>query len=272
MAEHIYYRQWEVDEPRAVLYIVHGLGEHCGRYDAVANWFNERGVSVYSGDYPGFGRTAGKKGHVDSFEQILSAIHNGWQKMIDQHPSIPHLLLGHSLGGLLVTKFLYDYGHSSQIDGVLISSPAYRPSIEIPTWKKKLAQFLTPIVPSLTIPSGLPADAISRDHNVVERYKSDPYVHDKVSLRFYAQMTQLMQDVVTHTDRLPMDIPIYWMQAGADKLVDPLGTKEYFEKLPAAPHRKFKMWDGLYHEILNEPEKEQVLQEIWAFFTEFALK
>lgn len=271
MSGQIYYRQWEVAEPKAVLYIVHGLGEHCGRYDAVAKWFNERGVAVYSGDYPGFGRTAGKKGHVDSFEEILAAIRNGWKQMVNRHPDLPHLLLGHSLGGLLVTKFLYELGHTETIDGVIISSPAYRPSIEIPAWKKRLAQFLTPIVPGLTIPSGLPAEAICRDVHVVERYKSDPYVHDKVSLRFYALMNEVMQEVNTNWEQLPMDIPIYWMQAGADKLVDPAGTKAYFDKIPPAPHRKFKMWDGMYHEILNEPEKEQVLNEIWDFFTEFAL-
>lgn len=266
MSIDLYYRKWDVAEPKAALYIVHGLGEHCGRYQFVAEWFNARGIAVYSGDYPGFGRTTGKRGHVDSFEQLLDAIEQGWSNMVAEHPNVPHFILGHSLGGLLVTEFLLSRSRDKDIDGAVITSPGYRAAFEVPAWKNKLAKILTPLFPSSALPSGLPVDAISRDTEVVQAYIADPLVHDKVSLRFYEQMNQRMASIFARTSQFPLHIPVYWMQAGADRLVDPSAAREFFHLLPEASHRKFKEWEGLYHEILNEPEKEQVLQEIDAFF------
>lgn len=265
MGKDFFYREWEVDRPRAAIYIVHGVGEHCGRYEHVARWFNQHGVAVYSGDYPGFGRTAGKRGHVDSFATILDAIEQGWRTMVTRHPDIPHFLLGHSLGGLLVTEFLLTRANRAQIDGAIITSPGYRPAFDIPAWKKQLAKLLTPLFPSLALPSGIPVSSLSRDTKVVQKYTEDPFTHDKVSLRFYAEMNRLMASVFERIDHFPSDLPVYWMQAGADLIVDPKAPKEYFDLLQPHPQRKYKEWADLYHEILNEPEKEDVLGEMYSF-------
>lgn len=268
MGDNIFYRKWEVEKPRATLYIVHGLGEHCGRYEHVAEWFNEHNVAVYSGDYPGFGRTPGKRGHVESFVQLLDAIEHGWEQMRSEHPQVPHFMLGHSLGGLLVTEFLLSRSQNADIAGAIISSPGYRAGFEIPAWKDRLGKMLTPLFPGLAIPSGLPATAISRDPQVVEAYLADPYVHDKVSLRFYAEMNQTMKDIFERVQHFPTALPVYWIQAGADQLVDKKAAKEYYDLLPIHPMRKYKEWPGLYHELLNEPEKEEVLKDIWVFIQE----
>ncbi len=265
MSSDLFYRKWEVESPKAALYIVHGLGEHSGRYQHVAGWFNARGVAVYSGDYPGFGRTKGKRGHADSFATILDSIEQGWRNMCAELPQVPHFIPGHSLGGLLVTEFLLSRSSDKQIEGAIITSPGYRAAFEVPAWKNTLAKILTPLFPSLAIPSGLPVDAISRDPEVVREYIADPLVHDKVSLRFYEQMNQQMASIFTRVEQFPLDMPVYWMQAGADRLVDPQAARQFYNLLPEASHRHFKQWEGLYHEILNESEKEEVLQEIWAF-------
>lgn len=268
MSSEIYYHEWEADHPRAALYIVHGVGEHCGRYEHVADWFNQHGVAVYSGDYPGFGRTPGRRGHVDSFESILDAIEQGYGKMVEKHPHIPHFLLGHSLGGLLVTEFLLTRDNDANIDGAIITSPGYRHAFDIPTWKKQLAKLLTPLFPSLALPSGIPLSSLSRDADVVQKYEEDPLTHDKVSLRFYQEMNRVMASVFERIDQFPSDLPVYWMQAGGDTIVSPDATKEYFDLLPPHPQRRYKEWPDLYHEILNEPEKEEVLGEIWSFMQE----
>ncbi len=268
MNHEIYYREWEVDKPRAALYIVHGVGEHCGRYEHVADWFNQHGVTVFSGDFPGFGRTTGQRGHVDSFTTILDAIGQGWSKMVAKHPDIPHFMLGHSLGGLLVTEFLLSRAQDARVDGAIITSPGYRPAFDIPAWKKQLAKLLTPLFPSLALPSGIPLSSLSRDADVVQKYEEDPFTHDKVSLRFYQEMNRLMSSVFERADQFPQDLPVYWMQAGGDLIVNPKATKEFFELLPQYPQRRYKEWPHLYHEILNEPEKEDVLYEIWSFMQE----
>lgn len=265
MKQNVFYRKWEVEHPQATLYIVHGLGEHSGRYEHVAQWFNTRGVAVYSGDLPGFGQTPGQRGHVDSFETILDAIDQGWKRMVEEHPNLPHFLLGHSMGGLLVTEYLLTMSKKTPMTGVIITSPGYRPVFEIPAWKNALANLLTPLVPSLALPSGLPVQGISRDPEVVHNYQADPHTHDKVSLRFYQEMNRVMKTIYERVSDFPADLPVYWMTAGADQLVNTKATKEFYDLLQPHPMRKYKEWPDLYHEIMNEPEKEEVLSEIWSF-------
>lgn len=265
MVGDVFYRKWDVEHPRAILYIVHGLGEHCGRYEDVARWFNARGVAVYSGDYTGFGQTKGKRGHAKSVKQIIDVIIQGIRYMIADHPDTPRFILGHSLGGLLATELLLTRSYDVHMDGAIITSPGYRPAFEIPAWKNMLAKILTPLMPSLALPSGLPVEGLSRDAKVVSAYIVDPLVHDKVSLRLYQEINRTMDSVFQHAHELPPDLPIYWMQGEADSLVDPTGAKQFFDLLPTHPLRKYKGWEGLYHEILNEPEKEQVLEEIDRF-------
>lgn len=268
MEKEIFYRKWEVSSPCYALYLVHGMGEHCGRYEHVAKFLNERGVAVYSGDLPGYGRTPGRRGDVASFGEITEAVFNGWKRMCAETPSIPHFLLGHSMGGLTVLHLLLTHGEEVKPDGVILSSPALKTKVAIPRWKERLAKVLTPILPTLTLPSGISSTDVSRDPQVVEGYGKDPYVHSLISLRMYGEFTRTMADVFANAEKLPSGFPFLVMQAGADLLVDPATTKAFAGRIPSHPGHRYKEWPQLYHEILNEPEKEEVMEEMWRFMQE----
>lgn len=264
MKREIFYQQWKAEKPIAGIYLIHGLGEHSGRYEHVAKFLNGRGVSVYTGDLPGFGRTKGRRGDVASFRLLTEAVWEGWQGMLEETVELPHFLLGHSMGGLLTLHLLLTFGEVKP-DGVILSSPALISRVAVPRWKQKLADLLTPIFPTLTLPSGISPASVSRDLNIVEASKRDPYNHPLVSLRFYRDFTRTMEEVLGSIERLPKGAPFLVMQAGDDQLVDPKGAREVAHRLPPHPLHQYIEWPGLYHEILNEPEKEEVMARIAEF-------
>jgi len=181
----IFFQQWEVANPKAILIIIHGLGEHSGRYGNLIDALQNKGIAIYGLDHRGFGRSGGKRGHVDSFMDYIYDMKIFVNMLKDKHPNKPVIMLGHSMGGVLALK--YALTHAEDLDALILSSPGLVPAIKVPAWKKNLAIFLSSKIPSLTMPSGLDATTISRDKEVVKQYLADPLVHDKVTPRFYVK-------------------------------------------------------------------------------------
>ncbi|WP_052329721.1 alpha/beta hydrolase [Thermicanus aegyptius] len=261
----LFYRQWKVSNPIGALYLIHGLGEHCGRYEHVARFLNGQGISVYSGDLPGFGRTKGRRGDASSFHELTEAVLNGWNEMNKETVGIPQFLLGHSMGGLVSLHLLITHGKEVKPDGVILSSPALKSKVEVSRWKEGLAKLLTPLFPKLTLPSGISPSSVTKDPEVVKKYGKDPYVHSFLSLRFYQEFNRTMAFVLEKAGDFPAGIPLMIMQAGEDLLVDAEAAKEFMKKIPHHSLHEYKEWPGLYHEILNEQEKEKVMEEMWKF-------
>ena len=157
----IFFQQWEVANPQAVLIIIHGLGDDSGRYGNLIDALQNKGIAIFGLDHRGFGRSGGKRGHTDSFMDYIYDIKIFVNMIKDKNPNKPVIMLGHSMGGVLAIK--YALTHAEDLDALILSSPGLVPTIKVPAWKEKLAIFLSKRIPSFTMPSGLDASTISRD-------------------------------------------------------------------------------------------------------------
>ncbi len=245
----------------ACLVLVHGAGEHSGRYEFVKDWFVQRGVAFVAGDLPGFGRSSGIRGHIDRFSDYVEIV-KGWI-LEARHlvPDRPIFVLGHSMGGLVTVRLLQDpEAQNLDIRGVILSSPLLRLKMQLPPWKAKLAAVAVKFVPTLRLPNEIEPAFVSRSPLVVQQYATDPYVESKVSLRWYAELQLTIRQAAVETAKIRH--PLLLLQAGADRLVDPEAVYPFMDRI-ASIDKKLQVYPEFYHEILNEPEKEQVLQEIW---------
>jgi alpha-beta hydrolase superfamily lysophospholipase len=246
----IFYRHYPADSERARVVIAHGLGEHSGRYGNVVERMLMKGISAYVPDHRGHGQSDGKRGHVLNFVQYLSDLLLSVELAGKNRPEGMKLfLLGHSLGGLIALNFAQQY--PDRIDGVVASSPALGMAVEVAGVKKALASLMSRIWPEMSMGNELDATKISHDQKVVTAYKSDPLVHDRVSVRFFSEILAAME--TAHAKASGLKVPILLQVAGNDKLVNALSSTQFFEKLELED-KTLLVYDGRYHEIYNEVE------------------
>jgi len=259
LTEHgLYFRSWKTnDEAKAVVLLVHGLGEHCQRYEALAAHLNQAGYALHSMDLPCHGRSQGRRGHVDSFDVFQSAVLTLYQRCLTSHPDRPIFLLGHSMGGLIATRFLLD--HQTKFSGALLSGAAIQSPQEPPTWQLGIIRTIAKLAPKLSL-LGLDASKISRDPKVVEKYMSDPLVSkDKLSAQFLVAMTDTMEHCKTEAKHIAL--PIFIMHGSQDAMTSPRGSQLLYDSVSSVD-KSLKVYDGLYHEIFNEPEANSIFQEM----------
>jgi acylglycerol lipase len=253
------YRAWLPASERAVVLLVHGLGEHSGRYEHVARHLVALGYACYAFDYRGHGRSAGRRAHVHSFDEYLADVAAMRARLAAAHPRSPLVLFGHSQGGLimLLAALTAPAGAAAVVatSPFLGIHPASRPSAALAAAGRVLSRTL----PGLRIASGLDTTALSRDPQVVAAYEADPLVTSKVSARWFTEINAAHARVLALAPTLT--VPALVMQSGADRLVDPAATRRWAEAAPAGLV-EYVEWDGLYHEMLQEPEKAQVLARI----------
>lgn len=252
----LFWRSWAPEEPRAALLFVHGLAEHSGRYEATARFFVKRRLAGYALDLRGHGKSQGRRVHVDSFDDYLADVNAALALVRGRHPTLPLFLVGHSMGGLIV--ILYVLAKPQAVAGAMVSSPllAAHPSAEPSSALKAVSRILSSVAPRLLIASNLNTAALSRDPAVVEAYVKDPLVTSKVSPRWFASLQTAMAQARLGAPSLAA--PMLLMQSGADRLVDPEATRRWAQAAPPEA-LEFVWWDGLFHEMFNEPEREQVL-------------
>jgi alpha-beta hydrolase superfamily lysophospholipase len=256
----LYWRRTVPDEdPAAVLLFVHGLAEHSGRYRHVLDHFASRGFDCWSLDYRGHGQSPGRRVHVDFFDQFLTDLRAGHDLVRTEQPSRPLFLIGHSQGGLVTAR--YALAHPSDLSGVVLSSPflAIHPDSQPSAALSFCARVLSAITPSLLLAKPLNPGLLSRDPAVGQAYVADPLVSRKISARWFTEVLAAHAD--TQSRAAELRIPALVMQSGDDLLVDPEITKAWAAAAPA-DLVEFVEWDGLYHEMFNEPEKEQVFDRV----------
>jgi acylglycerol lipase len=255
---HIFYQVWLPDgEPKAVLPIVHGLGEHSGRYMNVVNHFIPLGYVVYGVDHIGHGRSDGPREFVESFDDF-SIVFEAYMAMIKLwQPGKPIFLLSHSIGGLIAAYYLLD--HQAEFQGAIFSAPVVKVASHISQGTVIAGRVLSILAPMAGV---LPVDpsTISRNPDVVNAYINDPLVfHGKTPARLAAEMLRALTRVQVETDKITL--PFIAMQGGADRLVDPDGAQILYEKA-GSKDKTLRIYEGLYHEIFNEPEHERVLKDV----------
>jgi len=215
------------------------------------------GYSVWAHDLRGHGRSGGKRGHVDSFDYYLSDLDH-LVRIVKEHERLTKtFMMGHSLGGLVVIK--YGERRGTELAGLVATSPLLRLRMKVPGWKKFIGRTLSSIAPTFTMTTGLDANLLSHDGEVVRQYVNDPLVHGVATARFYTEFLRAEDETFKEAGQLTL--PCLITQAGADGIVDPSGTMDFFKKVGSAD-KTLKVYDGFYHEILNEPGKESVLAEI----------
>ena len=260
----IYYQCWLPNgEPRAVILISHGLAEHSGRYMNVVNHFVPHGYAVYSLDDVGHGKSDGRRVYVRRFSDFtdvlgayLDMIHN-WQ------PDKPIFLLGHSMGALISAVFLLD--HQPAFAGAILSGPSVVVPKNVSRSTIAMARILSELAPKLGL-MGLDVEAVSRDQAVVRAYVDDPLVYTgKTTARLAYELVKAMQRVTAEAARITL--PIIILQGSADRLVDPNGARILYDTI-GSTDKTLKIYEGLYHEVYNEPEHEQVLGDVEAWLEE----
>lgn len=249
----IYYRSFRADPERARIVIVHGLGEHFGRYTNVMDRLLPKGFSIWGMDLRGHGLSEGARGHVASFDDYISDVQPVVETAAKDRPdSMKCFLLGHSMGGLIA--LMYGLRFPQSIDGVIASSPALGVRVEVPAAKAVMGKILSAVFPGFSMNNELDASKISHDENVVRAYLDDPLVHDRVSARWFTEILSAMQK--TNNAAPSMQVPILLQIAGDDRLVNANSSKAFFQNL-AVGDKTLYVYDGLYHEIYNEPEDQR---------------
>ncbi len=252
-----YYRVWEPDaDPRASVALVHGMGEHCGRYQALAERFTQAGIAVHGFDLPGHGRTPGQRGHINSWEEMRGGVGAFLEKVLGEAPQRPLFLYGHSLGGLIAID--YAILHPEGLRGLIVSAPALDLSGFSAT-RIALAKVLSRLLPRLALSTGLDVEGLSRDPEVVRVYQEDPLVHDKATTRFGASIIEAVGRIWERAGEL--DVPLLILHGQDDRLV-PADSSARFIRLAGSGDKQRIEYPQGYHEPHNDLQREKVYEDV----------
>ncbi len=254
----IYYQAWLPDgDVKAVLFVVHGLGEHCGRYMNHVNRFVPLGYAVYGLDHIGHGKSGGGREVIDRFTDFTSTLKMYYEMVTGWQPGKPIFILGHSMGALITLTYLLD--HQADFKGAVISAPPIKAGESITALTITMAKLMSAIAPKTGV-LALDASFISHDLAVVKAYADDPLVfHGKTPARLGAEMLGAMNRVNAEVSTLTLSFIV--IQGSQDKLVDPDGAQMLYNKA-GSKDKTLKIYEGLYHEVHNEPEREVMFKDL----------
>jgi alpha-beta hydrolase superfamily lysophospholipase len=253
----LYSQYWRPgNRPKAALAVIHGYGEHSGRYDNVVNWFVPRGYAVHTFDMRGHGRSPGQRGHIDSYSEIRGDVRAFLDTMHREYTNGPIFLVGHSQGGL--TALNYVLHDPSELAGVVVSGSLLSP-LPVSSFLLFAAKILSIVVPRLPMKSRLDVTALSRDTAVVRDYVNDPLVHGEGTPRMATELIATIE--WTHTHAADMSLPCLMVHGGADRLCPLQACQAFFEKMTFVD-KELLVYDGYYHEVYNELGKEQVFADV----------
>ncbi len=248
--------RWEPEtEPKAVVCIIHGLGEHIGRWKHVAEFLADNGYAVVAFDHFGHGKSPGKKGHAN-YDSILLAIDDLLIECNNFYKGKPRFLYGHSMGGNLVIN--YQMRYSQMIHGVIASSPWLRLSFDPPKKKLALAKFMAGFYPKWSEPSEIDAEFVSRIPEEVKAYKNDPLNHAKISAGLFFGTYDAGFFALRNTQKF--HCPLLLMHGTGDNLTSYKASEEFAEML--GDKATLKLFDGGYHELHNDLCRAEVLQTV----------
>jgi len=243
-------RDWRPTSARGPgVYLLHGLGEHGGRYEALARWFAARGWRVQTHDHVGHGASGGARGVIAHPRQVLEHA----QRRVTAFAADlgrPPLLLGHSMGGALAAQLVVS--GAVTVDGLVLSSPGLDPGLN--GFQRLLLGVLERLAPALAVGNGLNPDFISHDPAVVRAYREDPLVHDRISARLLRWLIDAGSEALQGADALA--VPTLLLVAGADRLVRAEASRAFAERAPAQL-LTLRWYDTLYHELFNEQSEDR---------------
>lgn len=257
---------WEVASSKSFVFWIHGFAEHRLRYNDFANFLNQNQISFFCFDLRGHGDSSGKRGLILRFEDYLDDVDSAILQLKNFTNTM--FLCGHSMGGLILARYLETRKSAINIKASIFTCPFLGLGMPVPTWKRKLAEFLAKPLPGLSLPSGLDAKDLSHDESIVNAYVNDPKVFTHATARWFVEC--LKHQTLALEEVESIDVPVQIMQGLSDKIVNPKTTQEFYEKLKISD-KNFIGYDGLYHEILNEAPsfREKVYQDVLKWFKKY---
>lgn len=249
----LFARGWLPEAPERAVTLVHGFAEHTGRYERLGSWLAERGCAVHGFDLQGHGRSEGPRGHAASFASLIDDTEAFVGRVRSEHPGIPLFVFGHSMGGLIVLG--YTALRAPRLAGVATSGAALHLA-ELPSpLQIAVLRLLRPLLPRVRLSRPIAEDALSRDPEVGRQYRADPLVFQSMTL----SLAWAIYDGAHRTlEAAPgVGLPVLLLHGGDDPLCLPTGSREFHDEL-ATPGSDLRIYPGLRHEILNEPEWETV--------------
>ena len=253
----IWCQSWRPEAPKAVLVVIHGLGEHSGRSGHVVDYLVPRGYAIYALDHRGHGRSGGQRGHVGRFAEFTADLRRLIERVQAAEPGQPIFLLGHSLGGTIALQYALEHPHG--LAGVIASSPGLARKFKVPRAKLFLGRLMSVLWPTLTFHSGLPADQLSHDPQVASAYTSDPLVHDLVTARLFTEVTRAGEAVLARAQDLKL--PCLLLGSDNDPLVDSEAVRRFYAAV-GTPDKALRLYEGFYHECFNEIGRERPLADL----------
>jgi alpha-beta hydrolase superfamily lysophospholipase len=247
---------WTINEPVAELILIHGVTEYAGRYNWVAKILNENKINVHSFDLRGHGNSGGERANITTFDEYIDDVHLFIENLKLSNDKI--FILGHSLGGLIAMTYLIKYP-DTKCRGVILSGPPLKLGDGFSPLLIKIISVLSALFPKLKT-AKLKVQHISRDPKVIEDFVNDPLIyHEGLKARYGGEFVRSMIEIRKHYSSF--NFPVLIMHGSADKLADPQGSQWMYGEI-SSEDKTLEILDGLYHEILNEPEKNEVIGKI----------
>lgn len=256
----MYAKGWAPEkDPKAVVCLIHGLGEHIGRYEHVGAAFAEAGYAMLGFDLRGHGKSGGPRGHAPSYDALLDDMAAFIQQAKERYPARSCFLYGHSMGGNLVINYVLR--RKSELGGVIATGPWLKLAFQPPAIKVALGRVMNNIAPGFTQASGLETAALSRDPKVVDAYVNDPLVHNRITARLFVGLFDAGQYAFDRPSEFPL--PTLLMHGTMDRLTSAEASRQFGAAAPKSVTTE--LWEGWFHEIHNEPEKEKVFAKMVAW-------
>lgn len=249
----LFAQSWNPDDkPKAVIVLVHGLGEHSGRYNWWATKFTEHGYSLLAFDLRGHGKSDGKRGSVTSVKTFLKDIHFIIEKSESIYNNVPKIIYGHSMGGNLV--LYYAIKKKLSVKGIIVTSPWLRLTFDPSVLKVFFGKLVSLFFPNFITSSDLIAENLSHDSEVVVNYKNDPLVHDKITANLFFDIQKKGELILKNKYKL--NLPLLLMHGEKDNITSHKASRRFASNTSYLTH--YKQWDGMFHELHNETCKEEV--------------
>jgi alpha-beta hydrolase superfamily lysophospholipase len=242
---------------KAVIVLVHGMGEHSKRYEKyVIPFFNQNSIAVLSYDQYGHGKTEGKRGHNPGYDEVLNCVEEMLNKAKNVFSEKPTFLYGHSMGGNVVINYILK--RKNNLNGAIVTSPFLRLAFDPPSWKIAIGKALQKIAPSVTMGNELELEAISRDEKEVEAYRNDPMVHDKISPNYSVVFMKTGEWAIQNSSKL--NIPMLLMHGTGDRLTSYRASEEFAKN--TGDKVELILYEGAFHELHNDINKNEVIEKM----------
>jgi len=253
------YVAFEPDFPKSAVLFLPGWSDHGGRWTHVGERLVHEGVATYLLDLRGHGRSAGPRGHLARFSQLLGDL-QAFRRMVRQRTTVPQVLLGHSFGGLVVLRYL-ETQPSDVVAGAAVTSPYLGLTFQPPAWKLAAGRLLADLWPTLAIPTGLRGEDLVRDPVAASQYDTDPLVHHRMTTGAWREIQWAQRAVAADARRI--ECPLLLLLAGEDRIVDAARARDFAGSLTAEVDVRW--YPEMYHELLLDPQRARVLDDITTY-------